>query len=193
MECQHSSGVCASHRHLRTSYIFILLMEKILNILMCETALLPIYLLFYAVFFWEIWVSPGKVFRTTSKVLRWYRLACRCFEVSKIYGESRKGGQLSTSQLKEQPTWANKQSQNGVFLMYWGHGIWNAPLHAVAPAVCAFCLPTKVPKGRPYRWSCGSVSNKNTVTPLSWDQPFATEFHHVAFGTRYLDGIHQHL
>ena len=80
---------------------------------MCETALLPIYICCSALFFLG---DLGLSWKGVSDNLKGFgnRLACRCFEVSKIYGESRKGGQLSTSQLKEQPTWANKQSQNPV-------------------------------------------------------------------------------
>lgn len=100
MECQHGSGVCA-HRHLRTSYIFILLMEEILNIFMCETALLPIYLLFYAVFSGRFGYISWKGFSDNLKGFAMIQTSLQAIRSFKnIWGIQERVGQLSTSKWK---------------------------------------------------------------------------------------------
>ena len=126
-----------------------------------------------------------RFFGQLKKVLRWYRLACRRFEVSKIYGESRKG--LASFPLGK---WKNSQHEptNKIRIPFFdvlrSRNLKRPNSCSCASSLCI--LPTnESADGEAIQMELWKRFQKNTVTPLSWDQRFAAEFHHVAFGTLF--------
>ena len=142
---------------------------------MCETALFPIYLLFYILrcFFWEIWIYPGKVVRTTSKMLyndRGKRLQVRLY--FKKYGESR----------WPVASFPKRRSRN----------LKRPSSCSCASSLCILPTSASAESAEGEAIQMDLTFRKNILvlncikTPLSWYQPFCNnEFHDVAFGTPF--------